>query len=246
MLLFVDTETTGLPDFKKSFKEPCQPHIASIGFVGYDEVTHQETVSAHVLIRPDGWIHDPESKATKTHLITTEMAQEFGIPIRVAINFLEHHWWKARRVIMFNARFDSALIEIERARLGRKEYMDQTKLRCAMIEMAGIMKLPSKVSWSSDYAYPKLEAAYEWCYQQKMADAHNALADARATAFITFALHGWKMGSRLYEEGDTSRKPVEHPSGVISPQARFLIGENKMAPDACATASDAEDDDLPM
>lgn len=59
MIIFYDTETTGLPLWREPSEHPDQPHIVEIA-------------SMNALIRPDGWTISPEAAAI--HGISQERA----------------------------------------------------------------------------------------------------------------------------------------------------------------------------
>ena len=54
MILVFDTETTGLPDFKKRSSDPSQPHLVQLALVQYN-ADGEETEHHSVIIKPDGW-----------------------------------------------------------------------------------------------------------------------------------------------------------------------------------------------
>lgn len=57
---------------------------------------------------------------------------------------------------------------------------DDIKLQkeCTKLLSAPILKLPG---FKGEYAWPKLEAAYEFMFNQKMSGAHHAFSDVEAT-----------------------------------------------------------------
>lgn len=83
MILFFDTETTGIPDFKARSSDPSQPHLVQLALltVGDNQIAPTET--AVMIIRPDGWVITPE--LTAIHGISHERAMDEGIAEHEAV-----------------------------------------------------------------------------------------------------------------------------------------------------------------
>lgn len=73
-ILFFDTETTGIPDFKSPSDAPHQPHLVEVAALVIDEDTRQVINGFHSMVRPDGWTIPDEVAAI--HGITTERAAD--------------------------------------------------------------------------------------------------------------------------------------------------------------------------
>ena len=54
MILFWDSETTGLPDFNLRARDPAQPHIVQLAAILTDD-GGSVYESHNVIIKPDGW-----------------------------------------------------------------------------------------------------------------------------------------------------------------------------------------------
>lgn len=54
-ILFYDTETTGLPDWKSPSGGETQPHIVQIGAILCNAETKEVVDTLNVIVQPDGW-----------------------------------------------------------------------------------------------------------------------------------------------------------------------------------------------
>jgi len=200
VLLIIDTETSGKLDFKKRFDAPGQPRILSIGGVSFSEASiaeymhdpdpaaamPKESGCFYNIIKPEGFAIDNNSEACKVNGITQELAEECGIPIKLALQNVDHYSYRSKFIGMYNAQFDTAMINLESSVLQRTSQMDLRKIRCLKIAYTSLCKLPSPYNYS-DYKWPKLAEAYEWMFGVKPEGAHNAMQDARLTAWLAFA-----------------------------------------------------------
>jgi DNA polymerase-3 subunit epsilon len=76
MILFFDTETTGLPDYRMPPEHECQPSIVQIAMSLTDDAG-TERASASMVVQVIG--REIPTAASKVHGITTQMAAEFGV-----------------------------------------------------------------------------------------------------------------------------------------------------------------------
>ena len=83
-ILFYDTETTGLPDFKAPSEAPHQPHIVQLAALLVDPDSRQTIASMDVIVRPAGWTIPGEVAAV--HGITTERAEAVGVQEKLAVD----------------------------------------------------------------------------------------------------------------------------------------------------------------
>lgn len=172
MILFIDTETTGLPQGYASLEE--QPFLVQIAAVLFDD-NRKPVASVSRLIQPDGWIIPME--ATAIHGYTTGHCRRYGVPLSLAFRELLSLWSQAQRVVAYNVRFDQKIVEFSAQRL--EATLPVRELYCAMIESA---KLISGGRWL------KLEAAYQCFFGVDFENKHDAIADMQACISIYFAL----------------------------------------------------------
>lgn len=82
-ILFYDTGTTGLPNWKTPSGGDDQPHMVQIGAVLCNEETKEVIKELDVIIKHDGWVIPAETIAV--HGINNEHAAMLGIPEKQAI-----------------------------------------------------------------------------------------------------------------------------------------------------------------
>ena len=104
MILFYDTETSGLPDKKRLENLDVQPHIMQLAFSLYDDERRPVfEVSTYVSL-PEWAKCSPE--ALTTHGITPEKTREYGMNPDAALRLLG---WAAKRAtlcVAHNEKFD--------------------------------------------------------------------------------------------------------------------------------------------
>lgn len=192
LILFYDTETTGLPLFKELSDDPRQPHIVQLAAQLVDSDTRQTVASIDLTIRPDGWTI-PEDVAS-IHGITTEQASARGIDERTALLVLLKLWQVSECRVGHNQAFDARIV-----RIAIKRYMPEVAdawsdgpCGCTAIESTPILALPPtermRQTGRLHNKTPNLSEAYEFFAGRKFDGAHNASADVEACKTVYFAL----------------------------------------------------------
>lgn len=190
MIIAIDTETTGLIDWKKPMDHPDQPRMVSLAVVAFSDDGEREVGQFYSTIRPEGFVIDNNSKACQVNGITQEMAMEYGIKASIALSMMDAYCFGAKYILFFNAAFDTKIIAneidvIRRTKPDRKNWLEAAKIRCMKVAYTSLVKLPPNPGYS-DHAWPSLDQAYEWMYGSTPEGAHNSLADARNAAFLAF------------------------------------------------------------
>lgn len=192
-LLIVDTETSGLPRFDRPAEHPDQPSIASIAMIfATEDDTGGVTVEREylALIKPDGWTM--EAGAMAVNGLTMERLNAEGIPIAEAMAIYAQAIDDGRIVVAFNAQFDCKMARGALRRLNLDDRFERTPNICTMRAAGELMKLaPTDKMMAAGYKKfkpPKLAEAYRYLFGRDFADAHTALADARACMEIYIEL----------------------------------------------------------
>jgi DNA polymerase-3 subunit epsilon len=186
MITVFDTETTGRFINNLPIDHPSQPRMVSLAAVAFSEDGQQEIHSSQYIIKPDGFVIPPE--ATAVHGITHEFAMEHGLDARVVIATFTHVYVKSRLAMTFNWEFDSNMVRRECSHYNMPtEWFSRAKGRCVMLAASAAMKLPNEHGYPG-YAWPKLAAAYEWFFKQKLEGAHNSMVDTRSAAWLAFGM----------------------------------------------------------
>lgn len=191
MILFYDTETTGIPRWDLPADHESQPRIVDLGAVLCGE-NGEELDRYESIVRPDGWtVHDG---AAKVHGITTEIAAKDGAPIQTVLAGFDQLSRQATLMVCFNLRFDEKLLRGERRRLGQPDGFGQTPVFCCMKAATPLCKIPPTKKMKSvgfdHFKTPKLSEAVKILLGREHDGAHRAMADAIATKELYFALRG--------------------------------------------------------
>lgn len=178
MIIFYDTETTGLPDFKAPSESEHQPHIVQLAALLVDPATGKTINSIDVIIKPDGWIIPDD--VTEIHGISTELAMDVGVSEKLALEMFMDMWGGRKRV-GHNESFDARIIRIGLMRYGSDlaEVFKAGEAECTM-------RLSTKACGLGKA--PKLSEAYRHFVNEELENAHSAMADALACRDIYFSI----------------------------------------------------------
>lgn len=188
-ILFYDTETTDLPDWKSPSDSETQPHLVQLAAILVDEET-RETISAiDLIISPDGWTIPEE--ITEIHGITTEYAYLYGVGEHLALQVFMGMAMSAETRVAHNRTFDQRIIRIAMKRYGYDEVALDTwgttdNHVCTMLAAKPDMMLEPKNKFG--YKTPSLSEAYEHYTGKPLEGAHSAMVDARACMDVYWAM----------------------------------------------------------
>lgn len=178
MTLVFDTETTGKADFHAMADAPQQPHLVQIGaqLLGFDLTVRAEI---NFIVKPEGYTIPKE--ASDVHGITTEIAQEYGFPLREVLSSLIQIAQRATCRVAHNLDFDDLVVGAAFRRshlLCVNPFGFTDNGFCTMRAMTPICELPGPYGLK----WPKLTEAYRHCFGKDFEGAHDAMADVRACA----------------------------------------------------------------
>ena len=202
-ILFFDTETTGLPDFKAPSEAPHQPHIVQIAALLVDTDTRRTISSMDVIVRPDAWTIPEEVAAV--HGITTEHAFDVGIPERLAVEMFMALWFHRTRVA-HNEQFDARILRIALMRYQNNvveefgkpmpDVWKEGKSECTARLATPICAIPPtermRAAGRLHHKTPNLGEAYRHFTGREIENAHSAMADVRACMDVYFAIKDMK------------------------------------------------------
>lgn len=200
--IVLDTETTGLLPFGVfNAKNPNNPRIVQFGAILF-ELSEQYPDGKilgemNFIIKPDGWKVPKE--AADVHGISTEMAEQFGVPVALSLNTFNRWCRMSDNVIAHNINYDKAVIEGEFARLDKDSPFVDKNLVCTMKESTEILKLPGKKGFKS----PKLIEAHKFFLGCEFSGAHDAMADVRACKSVYI-----KMLEHLKNNSNKTSEPA--------------------------------------
>ncbi len=197
MILFFDTETTGLPDFKVRSADPTQPHLVQLALVTCeDDGTEIKAIS--VIVRPNGWEITPE--LTAIHGISHERASAVGIPEDEVVDLFVMFQGRSTLRVAHNESFDRRILRIAMTRAGlERDFIEHIEAR-ASFDTCGAAKPiinlpPTDKMLAAGFTGPKpprLEECIKHFFDEELPGAHDALIDTRACARIYFHLQTLK------------------------------------------------------
>jgi DNA polymerase III epsilon subunit-like protein len=194
-IIFLDTETTGLPkDSSKSAIDISDnwPDIVSICWIIYNG-RDRERKEVHI-IRPDGFMIPHES--VKIHGISQVMAERDGKSLKDVLMLFLYDVRDAHLVIAHNIEFDrNVLFHSFKWRLGINptEFWPFQAEFCSMKESIDELCIPSKRKGAKEYKNPSLTELYINQFGNIFKGAHTADGDVEALTQIVWArwnLHG--------------------------------------------------------
>lgn len=186
--LVIDTETSGLMDYKRPADAPGQPRV--IEFAGVlldDDARVQDTF--HRFIRPpsseDGyeWMVTPE--VTAIHGLTHEFLCDNGVPIKEVLEWYSTNILADRSIVAFGAQFDCKMMRAELRRAGMDDLFERTRNICLMRSARPFAKTIGRElvkAGGNNKGWPKLSDLCAFLGIEPQEQAHSAINDALVTA----------------------------------------------------------------
>ena len=186
MILVFDTETSGLPNYKADLDDPSQPYVIQLAFacLNYNFKVVSE-FNCYVNHNTDFII---EAGAFDAHHITHDILNKNGIASESMLAIFEEFASIADKIVAFNLKFDSMLLDIAASRLdvGILDVDWKNKGICAMLASTDICKCKYKDPRKTGYKWPKLDEAYNFMYPNEplTVQAHHAKYDVQKTCKV--------------------------------------------------------------
>jgi DNA polymerase-3 subunit epsilon len=181
MKLVFDTETTGLIKKSLPLDHPDQPRIVQLGAILYSDAG-EVRAELNLIIKPDGWTIPKEAAAV--HGITTEIAEQYGVPLAFALSLFNQLVKLADMVVAHNYDYDNPVVEGEFIRLGKPCPLTGKNNFCTMKAATDVVKEPG----SRGYKWPRLQTTHKFLFGSEFEGAHDAMADVRACGRVFFEL----------------------------------------------------------
>jgi DNA polymerase III subunit epsilon len=181
MLLFYDTETTGLLNFKESYQHETQPSLVQLAAVLTDN-DGTERACLSMIVDPGRPI---PKQASDVHGITDDIVERCSVPPAVALNAFKWLVLRADTMIGHNQGFDQKVMSTA---FHRSEMDDVVSRIDNVMVKVDTMKPATKVvkilhkkpRHERDYKWPKLEECIRFFFDEELEGAHDALVDVRA------------------------------------------------------------------
>jgi DNA polymerase III epsilon subunit-like protein len=188
MILFFDTETTGLPkDYKAHVHDVDNwPRLVQLAWIALDGAGDEMTCRNHLIV-PVGF-EIPE-EVSKIHGVTTDMAIKDGTALLRVLHEFRVAVQMSHLIVGHNVNFDRKIIGAEYIRFDMEEtyeHMKDMDRYCTMFKSTKICKIPQV--GRGGYKWPKLQELHKHLFDEEFDGAHDALADVRATARCYFEI----------------------------------------------------------
>ncbi len=179
MYLIFDTETTGLP---KRWDAPISdtdnwPRCIQIAWQLHDDmgncIDHQD-----YLVQPEGF--NIPYDAEKIHGISTELAQEKGIPLQEVLEKFNNALNQTKFVVGQNVKFDLNIMGAEFVREAISNSLQELPVLDTCTEhTAKLCQIPG--GRGGKFKLPTLTELHQHLFNKPFSEAHNATADVEAT-----------------------------------------------------------------
>lgn len=185
MLLFVDTETTGLPKKFASDDVEKWPRVVQLAWSLYDTTGNRLSLNSFIIYPTDFTI---PMDVVKIHGITTERAKKEGESLHKVLPRFNADVEKAREIIAHNLDYDLPIVTTEFKRCRLDTNLAKKRNFCTMKtrEIISFCKIPSQ--YGSGYKWPSLSELHKQLFGIDFTDSHNASADVEACAKCYFEL----------------------------------------------------------
>ena len=183
MAMFIDTETSGLPDtqnlrwgvypYYKNLGKYANARIVQFSMLITDNQFNYKDVKDYIIKREEFEIANSEF-----HGITNDISDTVGVNFdTVAIDVFYELLKNVSHIIAHNVAFDIGVIKSELYR--RKlnyiiEELDNKTLLCTMKHMKPILKI---INPYGNYKNPSLNEIYKYNFNKDVENAHNSLYD---------------------------------------------------------------------
>jgi DNA polymerase III subunit epsilon len=186
MLLFIDTETTGLPKFDATNDSEKWPRIVQLAWSLYDREGNRDSLNSFIIYPTDFTI--PQD-AAKIHGITTERAKKEGVSLYKVLPQFNDDVEKATTIVAHNLEFDLPILNTEFLRCNLETNLTKKDTFCTMKtqKIINYCKIP-KPSGGFGYKWPALNELHLHLFETHFMDSHNASADVEACAKCYFEL----------------------------------------------------------
>jgi DNA polymerase III subunit epsilon len=183
MLMFFDTETTGLPDFKAPSDAPQQPRLVQLAMISVDPETRERMGRSNMIVRPDGWTIPDETAAL--HGITTERAMDEGMNFADVMEEFHSFLALSNHQLAYGLPFDQRIMRIAMFREGKSrveiEAREKMPGTCIMRLATPLCKIPPTAAMMATgrktFKNPKLAEAMKILMDEELIGAHDAMAD---------------------------------------------------------------------
>jgi len=227
----VDTESSGLFDWKKPADAPGQPRMAAMGIILIDEKFNVQS-SHGFLIKPDGWVFDDDCEAAKVNGLTQSLLVSDGVSVREPLRIYGEAIDSRRIIVGFNILHDLKMLRAEARHVGFPDRYMQTRYICVM---QGCRQIVDARTADGRKKAPRLEEACAHFGIEVAGAQHQALPDTERAYEILLRLRDAGCVPEFTDPYDKGKpkKPAARPQGqayeeqVLAEQGDFLRGASE-------------------
>lgn len=178
--LFFDTETTGLP-LNNMWQAPAEntvvwPRVVQLAWEYYKD--GQLENSGNYIIKPEGF--SIPSDSARVHGITTERARAEGVVLSKVLEEFSSLVKGSDFIVAHNVSFDEKVMGAEFIRAGMGNLLAGKQTVCTKELSTNFCAIPHPAR--SGYKWPTLAELHGKLFGTGFDEAHNAMADVKATA----------------------------------------------------------------
>jgi DNA polymerase III subunit epsilon len=186
-VLILDTETTGLPDYKnRLLKTPkwytIYPDVVQISWILYDDETFKIYDVKDYIIDIGKFIPEPSSKI---HGITNEIMKEKGVKFSTIIPVLVNVLKCCDIFVCHNLNFDKKMVQSAMMKCGTIDIFNVLKIKeyCTMlnsIDICNIKKINFRTGLKEN-KWPRLSELHNYFFGVVPNGLHNSMNDVLVT-----------------------------------------------------------------
>jgi len=183
-IMFLDTETTGLPNWKEPSDHPEQPFVVDLAYEIWSGDTLAESFDRLVNIGTP-----IPADMTAIHGITDEMVQAEGVSIEDAVTSFMDATKRVDLIAGHNVSFDIRMMRIMAAKAFGEKWDNPHPVFCTMRKSTNHCRLLGpKARHPEDWKWPSLTEAVRHFFDEDHSTAHRARPDVEASRRIYFHL----------------------------------------------------------
>ena len=183
-ILFLDTETTGLPEGKNISLYHTQkwPYVIQLSYIIFDTEMNEVVHTFDSVIKLDDSV-DISEKSISMHGITKERSQEEGVNMSHALIELNENLKETDLIVGHNISFDKQIMIVENIRHNTFSLFPKKHVFCTMKEYKNFCDIKKKRADGTTYAkYPTLCELYEKLFDSEPSNLHNSYVDVLVCA----------------------------------------------------------------
>jgi len=184
LILFLDTETTGLPEGKNISLYQTQkwPYVIQLSYIIFDTEVNEVVHTFDSVIKLDDSVEISE-KSISMHGVTRERSQTEGVNMKGALEELNDNLKTIDLIVGHNISFDKQIMIVENIRNNVFSLFPKKRSFCTMKEYKMYCDIKKERADGTTYAkYPTLCELYEKLFGTKPDNLHNSYVDVLVCA----------------------------------------------------------------